>query len=161
MFCVKCGNYVDEKSKFCTQFGERVINFNEERNNVNVNPISSNNYGTTSAVKNDKPSVILTILSFFIPILGLVLFIVYRDKSPKKAKFVGISALIGFILGIIASIALIIFFSFYIITSDDRYNYNDNSNYNYYEDYFNNFEDMDDLYKFFNEDIQNNNIGNL
>lgn len=34
---------------------------------------------------NDKPSVGLNILSFLIPIVGWILYFVYRDDQPNKA----------------------------------------------------------------------------
>lgn len=48
-----------------------------------------------------KASVGLAILSFIIPIVGLILFITMKDKRPKTAKASGICALVSFILGIV------------------------------------------------------------
>ena len=49
------------------------------------------------------------VLSFLIPIVGLVLFLVWKDSEPEKAKACGKWALIGFVvsfvLGIISSCA--------------------------------------------------------
>lgn len=51
-----------------------------------------------------KASVGLAILSFIIPLAGLIIFLSYKDKRPKTAKTSGICALVGFILGIIFSV---------------------------------------------------------
>lgn len=51
--------------------------------------------------KEEKASVGLAILSFIIPIAGLIIFLVNKKKKPKTAKVSGICALVGFILGII------------------------------------------------------------
>ncbi len=56
--------------------------------------------------KEDKASVGLAILSFIIPLVGLIVFLVDRDKKPKNAKTSGICALVSFLLGIVISIII-------------------------------------------------------
>ena len=41
------------------------------------------------------------VLGFLIPIVGLILFLVWKDKKPSASKAAGIGALIGFVLNII------------------------------------------------------------
>lgn len=48
-----------------------------------------------------KANVGLAILSFLIPIAGLIIFLVEKDKKPKTAKASGICALVSFILYIV------------------------------------------------------------
>ena len=52
----------------------------------------------------DKKSTGLNILSFFIPLVGLILYLTQKDQTPIKAKGCGKAALIGFILQIVFSI---------------------------------------------------------
>ena len=40
-------------------------------------------------------------LGFFIPIVGFILWLVWRDEKPKTAKPLGIGALVGVIIGFI------------------------------------------------------------
>ncbi|MDH6458707.1 ABC-type multidrug transport system permease subunit [Fusobacterium sp. PH5-7] len=40
-------------------------------------------------------------LGFFIPIVGFILWLVWRDEKPKTAKSLGIGALVGVIIGFI------------------------------------------------------------
>ncbi len=49
-----------------------------------------------------KGSAWWIILGLFFPLIGLILFLIWRKKNPKSAKFVGIGALIGGIIEIIA-----------------------------------------------------------
>ena len=51
--------------------------------------------------EDDKPSGILKFFCFFIPILGLILYLVNMNEKPISAKAYGKSALIGFIVGIV------------------------------------------------------------
>ncbi len=44
-------------------------------------------------------------LGFLIPLVGLILFLVWKDTKPKTAKAAGIGALVSVIAGIVLSIA--------------------------------------------------------
>ncbi len=49
----------------------------------------------------DEPLHIgLKILAFLVPISGLIMFFMYRDKKPLKSKEAGIAALWGMALGL-------------------------------------------------------------
>ena len=41
------------------------------------------------------------LLGFFLPIAGLILFIIWKDSKPKAAKSAGIGALISVVLGVL------------------------------------------------------------
>ncbi len=43
-------------------------------------------------------------LGFLIPLVGLILFLVWKDTKPKTAKAAGIGALVGVIVSVIFSI---------------------------------------------------------
>ena len=66
--------------------------------------------GTVSA-ENDKPSTGLNILSFFIPLVGLILYLTQKNQYPVKAKALGKWALIGWITGIVLTIVYTVFIS--------------------------------------------------
>ena len=90
MYCKHCGKMVDDNSNFCNNCGMRFDN------RQNFNDID------------DSSSVGFAILGFFIPLVGLILFLVYESKRPKRAKSVGKGALIGFITKIVISIVCVI-----------------------------------------------------
>ena len=122
MFCKKCGaNIPDDEDKcpFCEEpvdgrqkpsetkleenlFPESNIYEKQERKFENLN---------FSDLKNDEPvdqgSVWWGVLGFFFPLIGLILFCVWKNDKPTSAKHVGIGALIGFILQIIFSGAIL------------------------------------------------------
>ena len=56
----------------------------------------------------DSSSIGFAILGFFIPLVGLILFLVYESKRPQRAKSAGIGALVGFITKIVISIVCVI-----------------------------------------------------
>ena len=66
--------------------------------------------GRAMAAAEDKPEAWIKVLSFFIPIAGLILFLVWMDDKPISSKAAGKWALIGLItyicLGIVTSIVV-------------------------------------------------------
>ncbi len=92
MFCGKCGKEINDEAVVCVNCGCEV----KPIGNV-VNPQSN---------PEDASSVGFNILSFFIPLVGLILFAVWNSSMPKKAKGCGKWALIGFILGIVGTVLL-------------------------------------------------------
>ena len=52
----------------------------------------------------DIPSTGLNVLSLFFPVVGLILYIIYADKTPKKAKAIGKFALIGVAIEVVGGI---------------------------------------------------------
>lgn len=56
--------------------------------------------------KEEKASVGLAILSFIIPLAGLIIFLTKKDTKPKTAKVSGICALVSFLISIVSSIIM-------------------------------------------------------
>lgn len=75
-YCQHCGAQVDEKAVVCVKCGCALSSYN-----IPNTP--------------DVPSTGLNVLSFFFPIVGLILFAVYNDKAPRKAKAAGKWAIIS------------------------------------------------------------------
>ena len=49
-------------------------------------------------------SLVLKIVCFVLPIVGLVLYFVYREDEPTKSKSAGVWALAGFLIGVVLKI---------------------------------------------------------
>lgn len=135
MICKWCNQPNPENNKFCMHCGKELTstdNFNNNQpqntqvnnsetntlnNNIESNAYSynlnQNNYqsNTSNQVQEEKANVWLAILSWFIPLAGLIIFLVKKDKQPKTAKVSGICALISFILNIVIVIITIMLFS--------------------------------------------------
>ena len=84
-FCSMCGKEVLEEAVVCPSCGCQLKN-------------------TPLNAENDAPSTGWAVLGFFIPLVGLILYLVNKDKTPQKAKSAGKGALIGFIVSIVFSI---------------------------------------------------------
>lgn len=85
-YCVHCGAELHDESVVCPSCG-----------------CAAPSKDTTV----DIPSTGLNVLSFLLPIVGLILFIVYHEKAPTKANAIGKWALIGFVVGLIVNVILL------------------------------------------------------
>ena len=90
MYCKNCGRSVDDTSSYCNNCGARIDN------------------KPNADVSEDNSNLGFAILGFFIPIVGLILFLIYEEKKPKRAKSAVKGALIGFITEIVLAIILVI-----------------------------------------------------
>ena len=62
---------------------------------------------------NDKPNAGYAVLGFFFPLIGFILYLIWKNNFPYKAKSCGKGALIGFISGTITAIVLNVLFMYY------------------------------------------------
>ena len=79
-FCKYCGAQIDDNAVVCTSCGA--------------------SQSTAPAVV-DKGGFGWGVLGCCIPIVGLILFLVWKDTKPKTAKAAGIGALVSTILGVV------------------------------------------------------------
>lgn len=73
-----------------------------------LNTVNSTTTDENSSNPNDQPSAGLNILSFLIPLVGLIIYLTERDRSPRKATSAGKAALWG--VGITVILSMISFF---------------------------------------------------
>ena len=92
MYCKNCGRTVDDTSSYCNNCGARIDN------------------KPNADASEDSLSLGFAIFGFFIPIVGLILFLIYEEKKPKRAKSAIKGALIGFITEIVLAIILVILY---------------------------------------------------
>lgn len=95
MYCKNCGRMVDDNSLYCNNCGIQLDNAQKQN------------------VSDDNSSFGFAVLGFFFPLIGLILFLIYESKKPKRAKSAGKGALIGFITKIVLSIILVILYVFF------------------------------------------------
>ncbi len=92
MFCKNCGKEIDDKACVCPHCGVGV------GNNATVAP-------------DDAPSAGFAVLCFFIPIVGLILYLMWHTTYPQKAKSCGKGAIIGVCVSVGISILSVILVS--------------------------------------------------
>ena len=79
MTCKRCGKEVNEGA-FCPYCGTPLY--------------------VETPQKVDKPDAGYTVLGFFLPVIGLILYLVWKDDYPLRAKSCGKGALIGVIVAV-------------------------------------------------------------
>lgn len=102
--CPYCNSENLDDATICQTCGSSLTN-------VAVSPMPSNNI-SSKPTSSSSSAVGWGFLGFFVPIAGLILFLVWRDDRPEDSKAAGIGALISVIISVVFSI---IFFVFYYL----------------------------------------------
>lgn len=91
----------------------------------------------------DKANVGLAILSYLIPIAGLIIYLTQKDTKPKNAKVCGkcalASVIINVVIIIVSNIILAVVGSSVMDYTEDTYD-------QYYNDYYDDYSDSFDEY---------------
>lgn len=83
-YCTKCGAQILDEAVVCVHCGCAAA------------PLTP--------VTQDKPNLGFAFLGFFFPLVGLILYLVFHDTHPLKARSAGKGALAGFITGVVIGI---------------------------------------------------------
>ena len=117
MYCKYCGKEIEEGSAFCPHCGK------EQQGNAGTDAGAGTGAGANGAppygapqrpVEQDAPNGGFAVLGFFFPLIGLILYLVWKDTLPLRAHSCGKGALIGVniygsvvVLTIILSVVLV------------------------------------------------------
>ncbi|WP_431028497.1 zinc ribbon domain-containing protein [Lysinibacillus sp. LZ02] len=89
MYCPNCGSSINENAEICVHCGVNVLKFSNQ----------------TTAAQNDTSNIWVNLLSLCcFPLLGIIMFFVWRDKQPKAAKSALIFGLIGLAISVVIGI---------------------------------------------------------
>ena len=89
MFCSKCGKDIGD-AKFCSYCGASVENEGTDAK-IATQPV------TTA----DSQSIVMTILSFLIPLVGFIYYGVKHKEMPSRSQSCLFAAIGGAVVGII------------------------------------------------------------
>lgn len=92
MYCKNCGNEIDDKAIVCTQCGVGTGTDNGIVNGIN-----------------DDGNLGWGLLGCCIPIVGLILYLIWKDTKPKTAKMAGKGALVSVVCIALYYIFIILF----------------------------------------------------
>jgi len=99
--CPGCGAMVSDQATSCPKCGASITknaSLGQQPAYQQVAPMQQA-YQTTSP--QDVPNGGLNVLSLFFPVVGWILYFVYRDKTPIKAKACAKFAWIGFAISVV------------------------------------------------------------
>lgn len=140
MFCRNCGSQLNDNALVCEKCGAPVYNAQPEQAQPSAqaqSPYQQQYQSTYSQApqyqqyasnqqyyqrpNNDSTSIGWFFLGLFVPLVGLILFVVWRNERPIASKRAGIGALIGFIAAVFIPIALIILFATRVVVSETEF----------------------------------------
>ncbi len=103
--CPECKKEVSDRAGACPSCGYPIsqnISQTQYSNDQSTNAYNYQSNHERNYNKEDlEPSTGYAILGFFIPIVGLILYLVWKSEKPGPSKSAGTGALIGFIIGFI------------------------------------------------------------
>ena len=121
MFCTSCGREFQNDMNFCPYCGAPAMKNEQSSQNYDYGqnyyqqPYGNGQYygnqaqyGYNAPDPKDVPSAGLNALAFFFPVVGLILYLVWKDSTPKKAKAIGKWALISVIVGVVFYLLMVI-----------------------------------------------------
>ena len=79
-YCRNCGKELGKEAGYCSWCGT---------------PSEAYASQMKSRLAEDVPSMGFNVLSLFFPLVGLILYLVWKDETPIKAKEIGKYAIIG------------------------------------------------------------------
>lgn len=83
-YCKNCGSQIDDRAVICPRCGVSLEN----------KPVDNGGFGWG-------------VLGCCLPVVGLILFLVWKDTKPKSAKAAGIGALVSVGLGVLYYLLII------------------------------------------------------
>lgn len=135
-----------------TGYGYNASNYNNQYNiNSNV-PNYNNSYNMNDNPVEDKANVGLAILSWFIPLVGIILFFTKKKTSPKTSKVCGLVALIAIVLSIIATFIAV------MVINEALEDIVDVNDYEVSEEYDNNYSSGNNIWETYKVSINNKEI---
>ena len=103
MRCTQCGYETDQSFQYCPNCGAEQIRSQESAPQQDFAPTYTQTQSTQPAVV-DNGGFGWGLLGCCIPLVGLILFLVWKDTKPKTAKAAGIGALVSVGLSLVLSI---------------------------------------------------------
>lgn len=170
MFCRECGKKIEDGTKYCTYCGTKILpigelskinlekedkEVKEEIKEIEIKNEVENKEETKNETEEkdtvittckfdvkDKPNFFLNVASFFAPVIGIIVYLKYNEKAPKKAKSSLTTALVGAIVSLLFKLGVVLVYVAYVLdfifsmntNTNVKYKYNDvlNDDYDYY-----------------------------
>ena len=107
MICNTCGEKVREDAVYCPNCGFKPTDKKHEVIKVEDSEETKDKKTVYKPPVDGSIAFLWGLIGYFIPIIGLILFIVWKENRPKDSKAAGIGALIRVILITIAAIVFV------------------------------------------------------
>ena len=113
MYCRECGHSVNEYTEICSNCGVRPLNSNKYCQScaaptnanqelcVECGSILKNSGNLRQSSGDDNPSGLLNVTVCCFPIVGMILYFLWKNDKPKSAKAACTWAIVGSAIGIL------------------------------------------------------------
>ena len=85
-YCRNCGKEIEDSASFCPDCGASQ----NTNNNTSQPP-----FQTANAAVSDEGGILWGLLGCCIPVVGLILYLIWKNERPRTAKAAGIGALVS------------------------------------------------------------------
>ena len=102
--CNRCGSQVEDSRNICPFCGNNLMGNAENKTQQSTLNVSDDLTSTDDY--KDNGSGWWAVLGFFFPVVGLILYLVWKYQYPRNAK----KCLTGFIISLVASVVLILIY---------------------------------------------------
>ena len=97
MFCPGCGKNCPDNAVTCPNCGRSLTQAPNSSYSQPYTPPTQN-------YSNDNGSIGWGLLACCSPLIGLILYLVWKDNKPRTADVICKGAIIGFVIGLVSSI---------------------------------------------------------
>ncbi|MBQ7308204.1 MAG: zinc-ribbon domain-containing protein [Clostridia bacterium] len=105
MYCNSCGKKISEHSTRCEYCGAPIDYAQKESDEEILKPQKELSYTIPyKKVAPDMPILVLNVLAFFFPIIGIIVFLLERKTFPQRSKSLIKWTILGIIVQIIYQI---------------------------------------------------------
>ena len=104
--CPSCGQVNDDNT---TQATSKPTSTTNTSTYISAYPLTDSGNTNFDTYKDDSVSIALCLLSFFVPIFGIIYWFITRWDTPKKAAMCGIASLVAYGISGIISLIMIAF----------------------------------------------------
>ncbi len=91
--CPACGKELADDVSYCTNCGHKMNADGSNVNEANTAPIQP-----AAPAPEDKANIGLCVLSVFVPLVGIILWIVQHKQTPKAARAYGLCGIISWVV---------------------------------------------------------------
>ena len=120
-FCINCGTQIDDNAQFCPACGApqqiaqqpgQQQSAQQQYSQSQYGQYQYGQYGQQQPYQkpvdpSDAPSTGFGVLGFLFPLVGFILWLVWKDTMPQRAKSTGKGALIGVIVSFALEVLII------------------------------------------------------
>ena len=107
MYCRKCGSELKDDALFCSHCAEPVITQQQPTWQAQQPA-----WQPPQPLNVDNGSWGWFVLGLFVPVVGLILYLVWKNEKPLSAKRAGLGALVGGIATVVLTILEFVIFFF-------------------------------------------------